>query len=318
MCADLTPDQRDVVLEQNPSGETDRDCALLGWFCSKPDVQLTVSDGPGKTEVPDVSGDPADEAQQTLEDAGFDVTATDQSSADVEAGIVIDTDPAAGESVQAGSEITMYVSSGVKQVAVPPLVGLTLAAAAQRIAAKGLEYNSTEEESDRPAGEVISQSPDAGTKVDPGSTIEMVVSSGQPDTSVTVPSVVGKTQSEAESMLTGLGLVVGGLIEQARLGPAATGTVGGEGVAGRSSLAPPLRMSVMEVTPSLLSALSSLGPRRAREILPICIATTNSSPCSGFSSSETVRKLCSWEVFSSKPRSVLLPTAKTRAARRMV
>ena len=202
------PVQRDVVLEQNPSGETDRDCALLGWFCSKPDVQLTVSDGPGKTEVPDVSGDPADEAQQTLEDAGFDVTATDQSSADVEAGIVIDTDPAAGESVQAGSEITMYVSSGVKQVAVPPLVGLTLAAAAQRIAAKGLEYNSTEEESDRPAGEVISQSPDAGTKVDPGSTIEMVVSSGQPDTSVTVPSVVGKTQSEAESMLTGLGLVV--------------------------------------------------------------------------------------------------------------
>mgnify|MGYP003451429531 CR=1 FL=1 len=202
------PVQRDVVLEQNPSGETDRDCALLGWFCSKPDVQLTVSDGPGKTEVPDVSGDPADEAQQTLEDAGFDVTATDQSSADVEAGIVIDTDPAAGESVQAGSEITMYVSSGVKQVAVPPLVGLTLGAAAQRIAAKGLEYNSTEEESDRPAGEVISQSPDAGTKVDPGSTIEMVVSSGQPDTSVTVPSVVGKTQSEAESMLTGLGLVV--------------------------------------------------------------------------------------------------------------
>ena len=202
------PVQRDVVLEQNPSGETDRDCALLGWFCSKPDVQLTVSDGPGKTEVPDVSGDPADEAQQTLEDAGFDVTATDQSSADVEAGIVIDTDPAAGESVQAGSEITMYVSSGVKQVAVPPLVGLTLGTAAQRIAAKGLEYNSTEEESDRPAGEVISQSPDAGTKVDPGSTIEMVVSSGQPDTSVTVPSVVGKTQSEAESMLTGLGLVV--------------------------------------------------------------------------------------------------------------
>ena len=136
------------------------------------------------------------------------MTATDQSSADVEAGIVIDTDPAAGESVQAGSEITMYVSSGVKQVAVPPLVGLTLGAAAQRIAAKGLEYNSTEEESDRPAGEVISQSPDAGTRVDPGSTIEMVVSSGQPDTSVTVPSVVGKTQSEAESMLTGLGLVV--------------------------------------------------------------------------------------------------------------
>ena len=202
------PVQRDVVLEQNPSGETDRDCALLGWFCSKPEVQLTVSDGPGKTKVPDVSGEPAADAQQTLEDAGFDVTAADQSSADVEEGLVIDTDPAAGESVQAGSEITMYVSSGVKQVAVPPLVGLTLGAAAQRIAAKGLEYNSTEQESDRPAGEVISQSPDAGTRVDPGSTVEMVVSSGQPDTSVPVPSVVGKTQSEAESTLTDLGLVV--------------------------------------------------------------------------------------------------------------
>lgn len=33
------PVQRDVVLEAEPLQETDRDCAVLGWFCSKPDVQ---------------------------------------------------------------------------------------------------------------------------------------------------------------------------------------------------------------------------------------------------------------------------------------
>ena len=195
------------VVEQDPGGETDKDCSFLGWFCSNPSVNLTVSNGPGQVQVPDVSGSSSDDGEQTLTDAGLVVTVTDQSSADVAEGTVIDTDPAAGESVAPGSQVTMYVSSGVKQVSVPPVVGQTLGAAAQQLAAKGLEYDSTEEQSERPAGEVISQSPNAGTKVEPGSTVEMVVSSGPPDNSVSVPSVVGLTQSAAESKVESLGLV---------------------------------------------------------------------------------------------------------------
>lgn len=89
----------------------------------------------------------------------------------------------------------MYVSSGDKQVAVPPLVGLTLGAAAQRIAAKGLEYNSTEEESDRPRRGHL---PVAGCRhrSRPGRPPSVWLSLRAGDASVTVPSVVGKTESE--------------------------------------------------------------------------------------------------------------------------
>jgi beta-lactam-binding protein with PASTA domain len=208
---DVSRVQRDVpinqVVNQDPVGEADRDCRLFGWFCSDPDVNLTVSGGPGQVEVPDVTGQPRDEAEQAMDDAGLGVTVETRNSADVPVDAVIETDPPAGESVRRGSEVTLIVSSGPGQVAVPPVVGQTQSAAEQQLSARGLESSATEEASDRPAGEVISQSPDAGTKVDPGSTVELVVSTGpEPVATVDVPNVVGLTRSDAVSQITGLGL----------------------------------------------------------------------------------------------------------------
>lgn len=195
------------VVNQDPVGEADRDCRLFGWFCSDPDVNLTVSGGPGQVEVPDVTGQPRDEAEQAMDEVGLGVTVETRNSTDVPVDAVIETDPPAGESVQRGSEVTLVVSSGPGQVAVPPVVGQTQSAAEQQLSARGLESSVTEETSDRPAGEVISQSPDAGTKVDPGSTVELVVSKGpEPVATVDVPNVVGLTRSDAVAQITGLGL----------------------------------------------------------------------------------------------------------------
>ena len=58
-----------------------------------------------------------------------------------------------------------------------------------------------------PAGSVISQSPAAGTQVNTGSAVSLVVSSGLPQ--VAVPSVVGLTQAAATTAITGAGLTVG-------------------------------------------------------------------------------------------------------------
>jgi len=195
-----------LVLSQSPSGIADQDC-FLGFFCSDPDVDLVVSAGPGTAEVPDVSGQNRTDAEQTLGDAGFGVSVQTKPSADVAVDDVIETDPAAGESVKKGTEITMYVSTGPQQVSVPPVVGQMENAAKQQLSAEGLEMSSTTEASDRPAGEVLTQSPDAGTKVDPDSTVEVTVSSGPSETTVSVPNVVGLTQSEAEANITGAGLV---------------------------------------------------------------------------------------------------------------
>lgn len=195
------------VFQQNPSGEADQDCNILGFSCSNPTVTLTVSGGPGQAQVPDVTGSAEDDARQELEDAGFTVNTTTEQSDEVDEGIVISTTPAGGETARRGSEVTMTVSSGVEQVKVPALVGQTLNAAKQQLSAVGLDFSSSEESSDRPKGEVLTQSPNAGTSVEPGSTVTLTVSSGPEQTQATVPALVGLTQSDAESQLSSAGLV---------------------------------------------------------------------------------------------------------------
>jgi serine/threonine-protein kinase len=203
--------QRDVpinrVVNQDPVGEADRDCVVFGWFCSDPDVDLTVSGGPGQVEVPDVTGRLRDEAEQAMDEAGLGVVVETRNSSEVPVDAVIETDPPAGESVRRGSEVTLFISSGPGQVAVPPVVGQTQNAAEQQLSARGLQASVSQQNSDRPVGEVLTQTPDAGTKVDPGSTVELVVSKGpEPVATVDVPNVVGLNRSDAVSQMNALGL----------------------------------------------------------------------------------------------------------------
>jgi len=203
--------QRDApmnrVLGQDPVGKADRDCTLFGWFCSDPDVNLTVSAGPGQVEIPDVSGQTREAAEQALDEAGLGVAVETRASGNAPADTVIETDPPAGESVRRGSQVTVIVSSGPSKVSVPAVVGQTLNAAEQQLSAVGLEASSTEQDSDRPKGEVISQTPNAGTAVDPGSTVSLVVSRGPAEpATVDVPNVVGQTRADAVSQLRALGL----------------------------------------------------------------------------------------------------------------
>lgn len=201
------PVPNNQVVAQDPTGETDKDCAVLTLFCSNPKVDLTVSGGPGQAEVPDVTGLSQAAAEQELEQAGFSPSVESESSSDVESGLVISTDPAGGEMARRGSQVTVTVSTGAAQVEVPPVVGETLNAARQQLSAVGLELSSSQEPSDRPQGEVIDQSPTAGTSVDRGSTVNLTVSSGPENTRVSVPALVGLTQSDAESQLSAAGLV---------------------------------------------------------------------------------------------------------------
>ena len=84
---------------------------------SKEDVNTTVtyhlSSGSGEVDVPDVKNDTEDEARKTLQDAGFEVAASQYVNDDeVPSGSVVYTDPEAGTSVEKGSTVTLYVSSG--------------------------------------------------------------------------------------------------------------------------------------------------------------------------------------------------------------
>jgi hypothetical protein len=107
-------------------------------------------------------------------------TITSQSSATVPAGSVISSSPSVGTQVVVGSAVSLVVSSGPPQVAVPTVVGLTQAAASSAITGAGLTVGTITSQSSAtvPAGSVISSNPAAGTQLVVGSAVNLVISSG--------------------------------------------------------------------------------------------------------------------------------------------
>ena len=82
-------------------------------------------DDPTMVTVPNVVGQPADQAQQTLEAEGFDVKrATDTSDRPVDE--VIAQDPPANEQAEECSEVTITLSAGPETAAVPDVTGKTV------------------------------------------------------------------------------------------------------------------------------------------------------------------------------------------------
>jgi eukaryotic-like serine/threonine-protein kinase len=208
---DVVRVQREVaagtVLEQDPpAGEAALDCAFLSFFCSKPKVGLTVSSGPGSSEVPGgLAGTPQGEAVEEVEEAGFVAQVEKVNSDSVEAGLVIRSDPPGGTTATRGSTVVLTVSKGQKLATVPVLAGTQRSVAVQQLRGRGLVPGVEEEESAKPAGQVIRQSPSAGSELPRGSSVTIVVSEGEEKASV--PNVIGNERREAVEAVREAGLV---------------------------------------------------------------------------------------------------------------
>jgi serine/threonine-protein kinase len=199
-----------TVFEQDPAAsppgsEADLDCAFVTFFCSKPEVALTVSAGPGRAKVPSTAGLERDAALEKLEGAGFEGMAVEVNSERVEEGLVIASSPPGGTMATRGSTVTLRVSSGPRLSTVPVLVGTNRGEAVQRIRGRGLVPQVSEEPASAAAGEVIRQSPSAGSELPRGSSVSIVVSEGEEQASV--PNVIGKERREAVETLRAEGLV---------------------------------------------------------------------------------------------------------------
>ena len=174
-------------------------------------IKVVISSSPEKITIQSVEGMDEDAAKKALIKQGFtskNITVTSEYSSDVESGKATRTDPAQGTEVSADSKITLYISKGEKQpdkVSVPPIVGMYVSDAASTLAASNLSDGgaSAEEYSDEyDEGMIIRQSPEAGTKVNEGTSVSYVVSKGsKPADQVKVPSLTGKTLGEAISAL---------------------------------------------------------------------------------------------------------------------
>ncbi|HKG17939.1 MAG TPA: Stk1 family PASTA domain-containing Ser/Thr kinase [Solirubrobacteraceae bacterium] len=194
----LNPAPKDRVLREDPQPGTKVNEGST--------IALTVSDGPGQAAVPDVSGRSEVQARRTLEKAGFKVEAQREPSDAVAAGQVTRTVPPGGSLADRGSTVKLYVSSGPGQVIVPTVVGQDQAGAQATLANSGLKVSAVSQESDQPAGTVLSQDPGAGTTINKGSTVTIVVA--REANRVTVPGVVGEDEGSASSTLSAAGLGV--------------------------------------------------------------------------------------------------------------
>ncbi|OLE78563.1 MAG: hypothetical protein AUF76_18925 [Acidobacteria bacterium 13_1_20CM_2_65_9] len=146
-------------------------------------VALVVSSGLPQVAVPNVVGATQAAATTAITAATLTVGAvTTASSTTVPAGSVISQTPIAGTQVATGSAVALVVSSGLPQVAVPNVIGVTQAAATTAITGANLTVGAitTASSTTVPAGLVISQTPIAGTQVAAESAVALVVSSEPP------------------------------------------------------------------------------------------------------------------------------------------
>ncbi|HEY3686583.1 MAG TPA: Stk1 family PASTA domain-containing Ser/Thr kinase [Streptosporangiaceae bacterium] len=127
-------------------------------------VTIFVSKGQQQVEVPRVAGQPSSDAEKTLSDAGLTVETVNKHSTRVSEGDVIGTDPKAGSKVAKNSSIKMYVSSGIKQVPVPNVTGLSKAAAESKLNAANLQVQTHTVTTDQgQPGTVFRQTPSSGS-----------------------------------------------------------------------------------------------------------------------------------------------------------
>ena len=155
--------------------------------------------GATAVEIPAVALKQYTEAEKTLTDLGLEVKHITATSDTVPAGVVISTSPEAGIRVAPGEVITVVESTGPALTATPDLKLTTLDQAKKLITDAGFAVGAVtmQNSPNVPKNSVISTTPEAGTELASGETIDLVVSTGM----VLVPDVVGKSIQKARELL---------------------------------------------------------------------------------------------------------------------
>ncbi len=163
-----------------PSGYVMRQTPSAGRTVKQTrEIELVLSTGPDLVEIDNVIGKSELEATLILEGKGFEVEVSSDFSDEVP-GTVIRQDPGRGFKLVKGSTVMLTVSKGGRPFRMKDLKRLTLDDARTWIELFGLTLRFVEEEHSTvfDAGTVIRQTPEAGEMVQPGDSVELVISKG--------------------------------------------------------------------------------------------------------------------------------------------
>ena len=137
-------------------------------------VDVVVSRGPRPIEIPDFTDEPADRAEDQLEELGFEVDTTEVNSDSVRKGRVVSQSPDSGTG-QKGDTISLVVSEGPEMIEVPSVRGMGLQAATQRLEAAGFKVRVQRSDLYVGVQYVVSSDPRGGEKAPKGSTVTLGV-----------------------------------------------------------------------------------------------------------------------------------------------
>jgi len=157
-------------------------------------------------EVPDLTGSSQTEALNDLQSLGFKVGIENSAHPDVPEGSVIRTQPPANTSTNPDTLVTIIVSVGPEAYPIPYVVDLETERAVYVIEESGFTIGQKIEVNDDsvPIGFIISQNPMAGKKMGPGSTVDLVISSGP--SLIELGDLSRKSVEDATQILETLGL----------------------------------------------------------------------------------------------------------------
>jgi serine/threonine-protein kinase len=168
-------------------------------------IELYVSSGLPSVTLDDVRNYTAEDAQRLLRAARLTPKIVEKFDR-APKGSVLAQDPAPGAQLAARSVVTLSVSKGLEPAAVPDVVSMTVPDATAALQARGLKLEIGERAAldGVPENVVASQDPKAGSKIDAGGTVSVVVSAGPGN--VAIPEVGGMNVSEAVIALRNAGL----------------------------------------------------------------------------------------------------------------
>ena len=166
--------------------------------------------GGEEIKAPDFKGMTMQQAQDMADKMDIKIRQGEEVISDeVDKGLIVSQTPEAGQTIKTGSTITVNISKGLGDGSVPDLTGKMKDDLSDYLEAAGFKLGAvTTKASEEPEGTVLSQNPKAGTEVEKGTAIDVVVSDGS-KAKAEVPYLVGKSLSDAQNELSTSGLKTG-------------------------------------------------------------------------------------------------------------
>jgi len=176
------------------------------WTLTQVFDGLPVDGGaPTLVEIPDLTGSEQAQALEDLQNLGFKVGIENSADASVPAGSVIRTQPSSNTIINPDSLVTIIVSVGPEAFPIPYILDIETERAIYVVEESGFTLGQLLEVNDEniPRGFVISQNPVAGTKMSPGSAVDLVVSKGP--SLIEISDLSRKSPEDAIQILETLG-----------------------------------------------------------------------------------------------------------------